>query len=97
MSLFDDVIFPLCAIKDVSKSETFPIDVQTNGINEYRSTPFDWEYYSWTIPSWSIIDEDKAILASFLRQRKQGLRSFKFQDPDMPFLTNALMRSQGRS
>lgn len=95
MSLFDNVTFPLCAIKDVSKAENFPVDVQTNGVNEYRSTPFDWEYYTWTIPSWSILDEDKAKLASFLRQRKQGLRSFKFQDPDMPALVNAPMKSLG--
>lgn len=95
MSLFDNVTFPLCAVKDVSKAETFPVDIQTDGFNEYRSTPFDWEYFTWTIPSWSLLEEDKAQLSSFLRQRKQGLRSFKYQDPDMPELINAIMPNAG--
>lgn len=93
--MFDNVIFPLCAVKDVSKSETFPVDIQTDGFNEYRSTPFDWEYYMWKIPSWSIVQEDKDALVSFLRQRKQGLRSFKFIDPDLPRLVNAPMKNLG--
>lgn len=88
MSLFLNATFPMCAIKDVSKTEVFPVDIQTNGMNEYRSTPFDWEYFTWNIPTWSILNEDKVELVSFLRQTKYGLRSFKYQDPDMPSLVN---------
>lgn len=88
MSMFDNAVLPLCAVKETSKSEVFPIDVQTNGFNEYRSTPFDWEYFVWSIPAWNILEEDKVALASFLRQRKFGLRSFKYQDPNMPELIN---------
>ncbi len=95
MSMFDNAVFPMCAIRGVSKSETFPVDVQTNGFNEYRSTPFDWEYFTWNIPSWSILDEDKKSLVNFLRQRKYGLRSFLYQDPDMPSLVNNIVPNYG--
>lgn len=88
MSLFDNAVFPMCASKGVSKTETFPVDVQTNGINEYRSTPFDWEYFTWNIPSWNILEDERASVVSFLRQRKYGLRSFLYQDPNMPSLVN---------
>lgn len=91
MSLFDNATFPLCAIRGVSKSETFPVDVQTNGFNEYRSTPFEWEYFTWTIPSWGLLEDEKKSLVSFLRQRKYGLRSFLYQDPDMPSLQNNIV------
>lgn len=91
MSMFDNAVFPLCAIKGVSKTETFPVDVQTNGFNEYRSTPFDWEYFTWNIPSWNILNEDRVSTMNFLRQRKYGLRSFLYQDPNMPSLVNNIV------
>lgn len=86
MSLFDKATFPECATLTVSKEEIYPVDVMTNGMNEYRTTPFDWEYYVWTIPSWNIVTETKDSIAKFLRQRRQGLRSFLYQDPNMPRL-----------
>ena len=93
MAMFDNAIFPLCASKGVSKTETFPVDVQTNGINEYRSTPFDWEYFTWNIPSWNILEEERRAITTFLRQRKYGLRSFLYQDPNLPELVNNIVPS----
>lgn len=71
------------------------MDVQTNGFNEYRSTPFDWEYFVWSIPAWNIQEADRDSIVSFLRQRKHGLRSFKYQDPNMPELVNNKLASVG--
>lgn len=88
--MFDNVICPQIACRGVTKQEIFPVTTIGNNKHEYRNTSYSTPLFEWNISSVGMDNETKEILKSFLRQRKYGLRSFKFVDPDKPLLDERL-------
>jgi len=91
---FQNELFPsVKLVHGVSKSILDPVAVVSNGNTEYRIKRNRYERYQWLIPSNNITDADKVIISGFLADKDYALDSFKFQDPDLPRLTDALLAS----
>jgi hypothetical protein len=88
---FDNVVFPQIACRDVTKSESLPLQAVGNGTIQSRSTPVRWGQFGWSISSVGMTNTDKLIVKSFLRRRQYGLNSFKYTDPDYPEMIEDVM------
>jgi len=95
---FQDELFPsVKLVHGVGKSILDPVAIVSNGNTEYRIKRNRYERYQWSIPSNNITDEDKLSISGFLADKDYALDSFKFQDPDLPSLTGALLANDSGS
>lgn len=89
---FDNEVFPAYPlIQDVRRDTIYPVKVRTNGTVEKRITHVRYEKFQWTIPTQIFSLEDKNRIRNFLVQRNHGLNSFKFNDPHLPELNDAIL------
>ena len=89
---FDNVVFPYYPMKhDITRTVEDPVNIVTNGTYEYRVKRQRWDKFTWVIPTQTMKADQRDAIKSFLAARNHGLNSFKFQDPDLPSLTDALL------
>jgi hypothetical protein len=87
--------FPM--VHDFGRQTIYPVITRTNGTVEWRGTHVRFEKFRWTIPTQTMTVPQKEAIRDFLVQRNHGLSSFRFRDPQLPSLTNAILgyRSPG--
>lgn len=89
---YNNVEFPYYPTKhDIVKEVIDPVSIITNGNYEYRVKKQRWEKFKWTLPTQTMKADQRDAVRAFLLARQNGLNSFKFQDPDIPSLTDALL------
>jgi len=89
---FDDVVFPTVPlIHDQIRETIDPVSVASNGSYEYRTKRQIWERFVYRISTQTMTTTQKEQIRNFLLARGHGLNSFKYHDPELSLLQDAVL------